>query len=114
MGNEDLKKLEDICSVFESFRDQTVDGEGKNLHDIKVTFDFVKKTAEEYNLTGTTFGDTLISKVEGASNVLSELWNSLKNLETSIHTFVENQRKNNSSTGGGGGGGSSTSYIAIK
>ena len=96
MSEDDLKTLIELCSIFRGFTDTTADGNGNNLHDIKVTFDYVKKTAENYNLVGTSFGNDLVNKVEKASDVLVRLSNCYKNLEASINNFVEIQRRNNS------------------
>lgn len=95
MTEQDIAKLREYCEDFKSFRDNTVDGNGYNLHDIKHSFDYVRKTIEEYNLTGTTFGSELANKAEAASNVLSQLWLCLQNLETSVTSFCDQQERNN-------------------
>lgn len=95
MRNDDIKLLREYCEDFKRYRDNTEDGEGNNLHDIKNTFDYVRKTIDQYNLTGTAFGAELSTKAEKASNVLSQLWNCFQNLETSIEGFCLEQEKNN-------------------
>lgn len=98
MTDKDIERLRTFCEHFAKYRDNTVDGNGNNLHDIKVTFDYVKKTIDEYNLTGTTFGNKLSSKCEDASNVLSQLWLCLSNLEKAIELFCLEQERNNRNT----------------
>lgn len=95
MTDKDLAKLREFCADFKKFRDNTVDGNGNNLHDIKTSFDYVRKSLDSYNLTGTTFGSNLSSKAEAAGNVLSQLWNCLNNLEISIQAFCDQQESNN-------------------
>lgn len=95
MTDKEIQRLRNICDEFKTFRDNTVDGEGKNLHDIKNSFDYVRKTINDYNLTGTAFGGELASKAERAGNVLSQLWLCLNNLETSVTAFCDQQERNN-------------------
>ncbi len=95
MTDSDIQKLKDFCEHFKQFRDNTVNGNGNNLHDIKVTFDYVKKTLDTYNLTGTTFGSELSSKCAAASDVLSQLWSCLSNLEKAVELFCLEQEKAN-------------------
>ena len=96
MNPQDLEKLKSFCEDFKSYRDNTVDGNGNNLHDIKNSFDYVRKTLETYQLSGTTFGTELASKAGQASNVLSELWRCYANLEKAIDGFVTEQSNRNS------------------
>lgn len=95
MTEQDIQKLRSYCEEFKKFRDTTVDGNGNNLHDIKGSFDYVIKTMEEYNLSGTKFGSNLTEKAEQASNVLSQLWGCLENLEKSVESFCDQQEKFN-------------------
>lgn len=95
MTNEEIAKLRSYCEEFRKFRDNTVDGNGNNLHDIKSTFDYVRKTVDNYNLTGTKLGGELSSKAEQAGNVLSQLWLCLQNLEISVGNFCDEQERNN-------------------
>ena len=96
MRPEDLAKLSRICADFKRFRDVTEDGQGNNLHDIKNTFDYVAKTVEQYQLSGTKFGYELITKINSTNKVLSQLWLNLQELEKTIGTFIDNQKKTNS------------------
>lgn len=96
MTNEDIAKLRAYCEDFKKYRDNTVDGNGGNLHDIKNSFDYVAKSVEEYNISGTTFGSNLYAKAKSASDVLSQLWLVYQNLEKSIEGFCDNQERNNS------------------
>lgn len=95
MTDQDIQQLRGYVEEFAKFRDNTVDGNGNNLHDIKVSFDYVRKTVEENNLTGTTFGSELSKKAEECANVLSQLWLTLQTLEKSITSFCDSQEKNN-------------------
>ncbi|HAB66867.1 MAG TPA: hypothetical protein DCE23_05825 [Firmicutes bacterium] len=95
MTEQDIERLRGYCEEFAKFRDNTVDGNGNNLHDIKNSFDYVRKTIDELNLTGTAFGGELSSKAEQAGNVLSELWTCLQNLERSVLGFCDQQERNN-------------------
>ncbi len=95
MTDQDIQQLRGYVEEFSRFRDNTVDGNGNNLHDIKVSFDYVRKTVEENNLTGTTFGSELSKKAEECANVLSQLWLTLQTLEKSITSFCDSQEKNN-------------------
>ena len=95
MTQEEIEKLRGFCDDFKKFRDNTVDGNGNNLHDIKNSFDYVRKTMDSYNLTGTKFGGDLSSKAENAGNVLSQLWLCLRDLETSVTNFCDQQERNN-------------------
>lgn len=95
MSPEDIKRLREICAELRSFRDNTVDGNGKNLHDIKVTFDYVQKTLEEYNISGTNYGTSLSAKAAEAGTVLSQFWLSFRDLEESIEAFCTQQEANN-------------------
>lgn len=95
MTSSEIEKLRSYCEEFRKFRDNTVDGSGRNLHDIKNTFDYVRKTIDSYNLVGTKFGSELSSKAEQAGNVLSQLWTCLYNLEVSVGNFCDEQEKNN-------------------
>ncbi|MBQ6324393.1 MAG: hypothetical protein IJI22_06165 [Bacilli bacterium] len=108
MKPEDLERLREVSQDFSRFRDNTTDGQGNNLHDIKNTFDYVAKTVEERQLEGTTFGSNLAAKAKEASNVLSQLWVCLKDLETSINSFVDAQAANNNGGSGIGGQGSTS------
>ncbi len=92
---EEIAKLREYCSDFAKLRDNTVDGNGNNLHDIKNTFDYVIKTIEDNNLSGTNFGSELLTKAENCANVLSQLWLTLQTLEKSINSFCDAQEKNN-------------------
>lgn len=98
MTNDDIKKLRDYCADFAEFRKNTEDGSGSNLHDIKNTFDYVRKTMEKEGLTTTEFGANLAKNAESTANVLSELWNCLYNLEQSVESFCQQQEKNNRTT----------------
>ncbi len=95
MTNQEIEKLRGYCEDFKSFRQNTEDGSGTNLHDIKNTFNYVRKTLDTYNLVGTAFGSELSKKAEQAANVLSELWLCLQNLEISVENFCDEQEKNN-------------------
>lgn len=95
MRDEDLKTLRSYCEDFKKYRQNTEDGEGNNLHDIKHTFDYVRGSMDKYNLTGTAFGTEVSKKAEDCANVLSQLWNCLQNLEVSIEGFCIEQEKNN-------------------
>lgn len=112
MKPEDLERLREVSQDFSRFRDNTTDGQGNNLHDIKNTFDYVAKTVEERQLEGTTFGSNLAAKAKEASNVLSQLWVCLKDLETSINSFVDAQAANNNGGSGIGGQGSTSGAAA--
>ena len=91
MKSEDLQRLTTICADFRRFRDNTEDGQGRNLHDIKNTFDYVIKTVDNYHLTGTKFGTELVDRAKENSKVLSQLWLCLQDLEKSLNNFIENQ-----------------------
>ena len=95
MSEQEIEKLRTFCEDFRKYRNNTVDGKGENLHDIKVTFDYVVKTLDQYNLSGTNFGNNLKSKAENASNVLSQLWACLQDLEKSVLVFCDQTEKNN-------------------
>lgn len=95
MKTEDIQQLRTYCEDFKKFRDNTENGDGQNLHDIKNTFDYVVKYAGENGLTQTVFGDGLAAKATEAANVLSQLWLCFDNLEKSIEGFCENQERNN-------------------
>ncbi len=95
MNASDIQRLRDCCKDFKNFRDLTVDGNGNNLHDIKGSFDYVKKSIDDYHLTGTKYGSNLSEKAEQAGNVLSQLWTCLENLENSVEAFCQEQEKNN-------------------
>ncbi len=95
MNPHDLERLAEICNDFKKIREVTEDGQGNNLHDIKNTFDYVTKTIEEYQLTGTVFGDNIVEKAKTASKVLSQLWLSLQDIEKSINNFIDNQMSAN-------------------
>lgn len=95
MKTEDIEKLRGFCEEFARFRDNTVNGDGQNLHDIKNSFDYVTRTIDEYNLTGTAFGGELSEKTKAASSVLSQLWLCLQNLEQSVQSFCDQQERNN-------------------
>ena len=101
MNQEILEKLNSFCADFKSFRANTEDGQGKSLHDIKHTFDYVAKTVDTYHLTGTKFGSNLSEKAKEASQVLSQLWLCLQDLEKSISNFTENQNRINNQIGNG-------------
>ena len=109
MDEGSLKTLEGYVADFSKFRANTTDGEGKSLHDLKNTFDYVINTMRNYGLSTTVFGTELETKAISANNVLSELWNNLNEIEKSITMFVENQRANNNSVEGGSIQGSSSS-----
>ena len=96
MNNDDLKKLQECCEVFRGFRGNTVDGNGNNLHDIKHTFDYIRKYADTNNLTGTVFGTELAAKATSAGNVLSDLWLCFRDLENAINDYVTDQSNLNS------------------
>ncbi len=108
MNQEILEKLNSFCADFKSFRANTEDGQGKSLHDIKHTFDYVAKTVDTYHLTGTKFGSNLSEKAKEASQVLSQLWLCLQDLEKSISNFTDNQTNNNNQVGGQGSTSTST------
>lgn len=95
MKPEDIAKLRTYCEDFRKYRDNTVDGNGNNLHDIKQSFDYVKKTLDEYQISSTKYGTDLSTKAETASNILSQLWLCYQNLEKSIEGFCEMQERNN-------------------
>lgn len=95
MRPEDIEALRTYCKDFEAYRDLTVDGNGQNLHDIKNTFDFVKSTLDEYQISSTKYGTELGTKAENASQILSQLWACYQNLETSIKSFCDAQEENN-------------------
>lgn len=95
MTQEEIQKLRGFCDEFAGFRGLEEDGNGNSLHDIKNTFDYVKRTIDEYNLTGTAFGSNLSSKAAEASSVLSQLWLCLDNLEKSVTAFCDEQERNN-------------------
>ena len=99
MNQEILEKLNSFCADFKSFRANTEDGQGKSLHDIKHTFDYVAKTVDTYHLTGTKFGSNLSEKAKEASQVLSQLWLCLQDLEKSISNFTSSQASNNNQIG---------------
>lgn len=102
MKPEVLEKLNAYCADFKKFRATTEDGQGNNLHDIKNTFDYIIKTIDEYKLTGTRFGSNLSAKAKEASQVLSQLWICLQDLEKAIGNFSDNQANNNNQVGGQG------------
>ena len=91
MNPEDLKKLQECCEVFQKFRKNEVTGDGDNLHDIKHSFDYVRKYADQNGLTGTVFFGELAEKAKNAGNVLSELWLCFRDLENAVNEFVSNQ-----------------------
>ena len=95
MTDQEISKLRGYCEDFAALRDNTEDGNGNNLHDIKNTFDYVRKTIEEYELTGTTFGSDLANKADEAAKGLSQLWLTLQTLEKSITSFCDAQSQNN-------------------
>ena len=98
MTNAEIKILEDTVNSGSNVArclDLTADGNGNNLHDIKNTFDYVIKTIRDRGLTDTGFGETYVAKAEEASNILSDLWNSIDNARKGILEFCENQRKRN-------------------
>ena len=99
MKQEDLAKLNRFCADFRSFRANNEDGQGKCLHDIKNTFDYVSRTVSTYQLQGTKFGSDLTTKANEASKVLSQLWLCLQDLEKSITNFTTNQASNNNTVG---------------
>jgi len=102
MKPEDLEKLNSFCADFRSFRANNEDGQGKCLHDIKNTFDYVSRTVETYQLQGTRFGSNLTVKANDASKVLSQLWLCLQDLEKSLTSFITNQASNNNQVGNQG------------
>ena len=102
MNQETLQKINAYCADFKKFRATTADGQGNNLHDIKNTFDYVAKTVDEYKLTGTRFGSNLSAKAKEASQVLSQLWVCLQDLEKALGNFTDNQSSNNNQVGGQG------------
>lgn len=95
MDNTIIERLRAYCEDFARMRDNTEDGNGNNLHDIKHTFDYVRTYIQQNNLSDTVFGEELSAKAEAAGNVLSELWLCLQNLEESIEGFCANQERNN-------------------
>ena len=95
MPEQEIQQLKRYCEDFAKFRENTEDGNGNNLHDIKNTFDYVRKYVTNQGLAETVFGQELAQKSEAAANVLSELWLCLKNLEDSINGFCDSQMRNN-------------------
>lgn len=99
MNNQEIATLREYCTDFEKLLENTEDGNGTSLHDIKVSFNQVTKTIEENDLVGTTFGSDLMQKAEDCANVLSDLWLTIDTLNKSITSFCDAQEKNNMSSG---------------
>lgn len=95
MNSNDIQTLRKFCEDFKRFRDLERNGEGKSLHDIKYSFDYVRESIDKYGLTGTNYGTGLSERATKAGDVLSQLWNCLQNLEISIENFCTEQENNN-------------------
>lgn len=95
MRPEDIERLRSYCVDFKKYRDVTVNGNGENLHDIKNSFDYVRKTLDEYQISSTKYGADISTKAEAAGNILSQLWTCYQNLENAIEIFCDAQERNN-------------------
>ncbi len=93
MSPDEISKLREYCAEFKQYRANTADGSGSTLHDIKVTFDYIAKTLENYDIQGSHYGSELTNKAKAAGEVLSQLWLCLQDLENSVEYFCDTQEQ---------------------
>ncbi len=101
MNPERIEAIRQGCKELRKMCDTTVDGEGKNLHDIKVTFDYViKYVREDLRLDSTVFGEGILEDAEKAGNIISQFWLNIEELEKALSRFCGEQEDANRTRNG--------------
>lgn len=95
MTDQDIKELRGYCEELEKYLAVSEDGQGKCLHDIRNTFDYVVNEAEKGEYASKAFTGNVASQAREASAILGGLWNCFNNLKISVTNFCDNQERAN-------------------
>ena len=98
MNDTQVTDVENLKKYFEDVNKETADMAGNTIYDVINSFNYIKKYANDNNLTDSVFGSSLAGQADQVIQILQQLRTCYTNLSMSIDTFVNEQRAANNGT----------------